>query len=110
MEELLSNKSIEFIVILKEKEIVGYSIIRYTEIINMNLINDRYFAYMEEICIGGEHRGQGLGKILFNYCYDLVKDKGAEGLELGVWSFNKSAIEFYKSMGMVEMTIRMEKK
>ena len=71
---------------------------------------DRYYAYIDEICIKETFRRQGLGKILFEYIYNLIKNKGAESLELGVWSFNKVALKFYKAMGMVEKNIRMEKK
>ena len=77
---------------------------------NIDLLKDRYYAYIDEICIKETFRRQGLGKILFEYIYNLVKNKGAESLELGVWSFNKVALEFYKAMGMVEKNIRMEKK
>lgn len=82
---------------------------RYIEINNMELLKDKYFAYIDEICIKEGFRRRGFGKILFNKIYEMVKSNGAESLELGVWGFNKSAIEFYKSMGMVEKTIRMEK-
>ncbi|WP_411170657.1 GNAT family N-acetyltransferase [Clostridium sp. MB05] len=108
--ELLNDENVEVIVITKDKKIVGYTITRYVELKNMNLLNDKFFAYIDEICIKENYRRQGLGRILFNYLYDLVKSKGAETLELGVWSFNETSIEFYKAMGMVEKNIRMEKK
>ncbi|MDZ7542829.1 GNAT family N-acetyltransferase [Clostridium perfringens] len=75
-------------VIIQNKKIVGYTITRYVELKNMYLLNDKFFAYIDEICIKENYRRQGLGRILFNYLYDLVKSKGAESLELGVWSFN----------------------
>lgn len=84
--------------------------IRYIEVKNMDLLNDNFFAYMDEICIKESNRRQGLGRMLFDYSYDLVKSNGAESLELGVWSFNENAIGFYRAIGMVEKNIRMEKK
>nr|WP_291653432.1 GNAT family N-acetyltransferase [Clostridium sp.] len=108
--ELLNDEGIEIIVVTKDKKIVGYAMIRYIEIKNMDLLNDKFFAYIDEICIKESNRGQGLGRMLFDYLYDLVKSNGAESLELGVWGFNEYAIGFYKAMGMVEKNIRMEKK
>ena len=108
--ELLSDKNIEFLVIKKDNKIVGYAIIRFIELKNMDLLNDKFFAYIDEICIKESNRGQGLGRELFDYSYNLVKRNGAESLELGVWSFNENAIGFYKAIGMVEKNIRMEKK
>ncbi len=108
--EILKDSEIEVIVITLDNKVVGYTIIRYVDLRNIDLLKDRYYAYIDEICIKESFRRQGLGKILFEYVYNLVKNKGADALELGVWSFNKVALEFYKAMGMVEKNIRMEKK
>lgn len=108
--EILKGNEIEVIVVTVEDKVVGYTIIRYVDLRNIDLLKDRYYAYIDELCIKESFRRQGLGKILFEYVYNLVKNKGADALELGVWSFNKVALEFYKAMGMVEKNIRMEKK
>ncbi|MGG7142985.1 N-acetyltransferase family protein [Clostridium nigeriense] len=108
--ELLKDREIEILVITLDEKIVGYAIVRYVDLKNVDLLKDKYFAYIDEICIREDFRRQGLGKNLFEYIYKLVKSKGVDTLELGVWSFNKSALEFYKAMGMVEKNIRMEKK
>ena len=107
--ELLRDEYVEILVITLDKNIIGYALVRYIEIKDFDLLRDKYFAYIDEICIKENFRRMGFGKILFDYIYDLVKANGAESLELGVCFFNKSAIEFYKSMGMIEKTIRMEK-
>ena len=39
-----------------------------------------------------------------------AKRRGAESLELMVWSFNKSAMRFYESAGMTVRSFVMEKK
>ncbi|MGF0110434.1 MULTISPECIES: GNAT family N-acetyltransferase [unclassified Clostridium] len=44
------------------------------------MLKDRYYAYIDEICIKETFRRQGLGKILFEYIYNLIKNKGAESL------------------------------
>lgn len=75
----------------------------------MDLLKDKFFAYIDEICIAKDNRKHGLGRKLFEYSYDLVKSNGAQSLELGVWSFNKNAIEFYRAMGMTIRNVRMEK-
>lgn len=108
--ELLDDDNVEIIVITRDKKVVGYTIIRYIEIKNIDLLQDKFFAYIDEICIDEKNRREGFGRMLFEYSYDLVKFNGAESLELGVWSFNEKAIGFYKAMGMVEKNIRMEKK
>lgn len=108
--ELLKDEDIEVLVITLDEKILGYAIVRYVDLKDVDLLKDKYYAYIDEICIRENFRRKGFGKILFNYIYDLVKSKGVDTLELGVWSFNKEALEFYKAMGMVEKNIRMEKK
>ncbi|MDV4151940.1 GNAT family N-acetyltransferase [Clostridium sp. AL.422] len=108
--ELLKDRDVEVFVITLDENIVGYSIIRYINLKDIDLLNDKYFAYIDEICIKKAFRRQGLGRIFFEYIYTSAKNKGVDTLELGVWSFNKSAIDFYRAMGMVEKNIRMEKK
>lgn len=108
--ELLKDEDIEVLVITLENKIVGYAIVRYLEVKDIELLNNRYYAYIDEICIRECFRRKGYGKILFDYIYNLVKSKGVDTLELGVWSFNKVALDFYKAMGMVEKNIVMEKK
>lgn len=108
--ELLKDEDLEILVITVDDKIVGYAILRYVDLKNIDLLKDKYFAYIDEICIREGFRRQGLGKILFEYIYTSVKNKGVDTLELGVWSFNINALEFYKAMGMVEKNIRMEKK
>ena len=39
-----------------------------------------------------------------------AKRRGAESLELMVWSFNKSAMRFYESAGVTVRSLVMEKK
>lgn len=108
--ELLKDEDIEVLVITLDEKIVGYAIVRYVDLKDVDLLKDKYYAYIDEICIRENFRRKGFGKILFNYIYDLVKSNGVDTLELGVWSFNKEALKFYKAMGMVEKNIRMEKK
>lgn len=108
--ELLKDEDIEVLVVTLDEKIVGYAIVRYVDLKNIDLLKDKYYAYIDEICIRDGFKRKGFGRTLFNYIYDLVKSKGVDTLELGVWNFNKEALKFYKSMGMVEKNIRMEKK
>ncbi|MBE6054959.1 MAG: GNAT family N-acetyltransferase [Clostridium sartagoforme] len=108
--ELLKEEDVEISVITLDEKIIGYAIIKYVNLKNIDLLRDKYYAYIEEICIKQDFRRRGFGKILFEHIYKRVKENGVDTLELGVWSFNKEALAFYREMGMVEKTIRMEKK
>lgn len=45
------------------------------------------------------YRGLGIGKIAMNFIEQTAKEIGFNRIELGVFEFNKKAIEFYKKLG-----------
>lgn len=66
--------------------------------------------YIDDICVLDTCRRQGVGKLLFDRCREKADALGCRNLELGVWTFNESAIAFYESCGMKARTLRMELK
>ena len=46
--------------------------------------------------------------VLVKECREKAEALGCRNLELGVWTFNESAIAFYESCGMKARTLRME--
>ena len=55
-------------------------------------------------------QGMGIGPALLYASEAEAQRRGAESLELMVWSFNKSAMRFYESAGMTVRSLVMEKK
>lgn len=70
----------------------------------------RVRAVMEELAVLPQARGMGIGTALLYAGEAEAKRRGAESLELMVWSFNKSAMRFYESAGMTVRSLVMEKK
>lgn len=48
-------------------------------------------------------RGKGIGKIMFNYLAKLAIERNCGRFEWWCLEWNKSSIEFYKSMGAIPM-------
>ena len=65
---------------------------------------------MEELCVNQVDRKSGIGKALSEEAKRLSRLRGADVMELNVWSFNTNAIDFYHAMGMTERSIIMEQK
>ena len=55
--------------------------------------------YIEDLYVKPERRGKGIGKVLISYLANLARKRGCGRLEWWVLDWNKSAIEFYKSIG-----------
>ncbi|WP_061996613.1 GNAT family N-acetyltransferase [Clostridium sp. ATCC 25772] len=109
---ILLESGLYEVFVLEEDEsiLVGYTILEIKESSSRMEFVEKKFAYMNDLCIKKEYRGNGLGKILFNVAVEFAKKVNGETLELGVWNFNESAIKFYKHMGMSVRNIRMELK
>lgn len=70
----------------------------------------RVRAVMEELAVLSQAQGMGVGTALLHAAEAEAKRRGAESLELMVWSFNDAAMKFYESSGMTVRNIVMEKK
>ncbi|MDF2715147.1 MAG: GCN5-related N-acetyltransferase [Paenibacillus sp.] len=68
----------------------------------------RTFIYINDLCVSAAYRGQGIGKSLMEYAIAYARSMDADGLELNVAEFNKSAIGLYESMGLRTRNRRME--
>ena len=66
-------------------------------------------AFMDALYVDENFRSNGVGKKLFLETERIAKENGAERLDLTVWNFNKGAIKFYESLGMVVQRYTFEK-
>ncbi len=55
--------------------------------------------YLEDFLVSENHRGQGLGKILFERVMKEAKDQNYNGMTWQVLDWNEPAINFYKKYG-----------
>jgi len=65
--------------------------------------------YLEDLYVNPEMRGKGIGKVLISYLAHLAKERGCGRFEWWVLDWNKSAIQFYHSIGarpMDEWTVQ----
>ena len=59
--------------------------------------------YLEDLYVKPEMRGKGIGKALFLELIKIAKERNCGRVEWSVLNWNKSAIDFYKSMGAIPM-------
>ncbi len=57
--------------------------------------------YLEDLYVTPGSRGTGAGKALLKYLAQLAVNKGCQRFEWSVLGWNKTAIEFYESIGAV---------
>ena len=105
-EQIVQNEDVISVVAEENGVVIGFCIV---SIRNKSGMVDKKVAYMDDLCIDEEFRGQGVGKKLFHFVSDMAKKKGAERLDLMVWSFNQKAISFYEELGMKPQRYIFEK-
>ena len=59
--------------------------------------------YLEDLYVRQKFRGQGCGEALLRHLARLALERGCGRLEWSVLDWNVRAIEFYKSLGAVQM-------
>jgi ribosomal protein S18 acetylase RimI-like enzyme len=72
------------------------------------VFKDHSTLYIDDFCIAGELRGQGIGKKLFAEVKEYAKQIGVYNIDLNAWEFNKDAVKFYESCGFTTQRRRME--
>jgi ribosomal protein S18 acetylase RimI-like enzyme len=59
------------------------------------------FGYITNISVAKQFGGKGVGRQLFELCYQDVKERSFRGLQLHVAATNKQAIGFYTQLGFL---------
>jgi ribosomal protein S18 acetylase RimI-like enzyme len=108
-ENLLNNETHNVYVVESNNIIHGYAITKVIGFENNPLIVSHKRLFIDDICVDPKYRKMGIGKFIFENLETVCKSSGYSYLELNVWNFNTTAIEFYKKNGMTETIIRMEK-
>ena len=67
-------------------------------------------GFVGDLFVIEEHRGKGLGKALMAEAERIMKERGAEVIELFVAVANTQARAFYRSLGMTPLNEQMYKR
>ena len=89
----------EIVVAVEDDEICGFAILHHINKPENPFMWERDFLDIDEFCVDEKHRRKGVATQLISYIKEYAKDKGYHRLELNMWEFNESALEFYESVG-----------
>ncbi len=70
---------------------------------NFSTFLGRPGIYLEDLFVDPTHRGKGYGKALLTHLAGLAVERGCGRLDWAVLDWNAPAIDFYKSLGAVQM-------
>lgn len=98
-----------FVAVDEENTVLGYAFCVFQQHLNNNILMDVKSLYIDDLCVDEELRGQGIGKLLYEYVLDFAKQEKCYNVTLNVWSCNPSAMKFYEKCGLVPQKVGMEK-
>lgn len=98
-EKILNDPSV-IATVYDDGKIKGFCYMTIQNIENQAGMIDRKKGFIETIVVDEEIRNQGIGKELFLDIKNRAIKTGIKCIELMIWSFNSSALCFYKSLGM----------
>ena len=64
--------------------------------------------YIDDLCVDTAMRGNGIGKVLYDYAVNYARENGYYNLPLNVWACNPSAMRFYEKCGLSVQKVGME--
>lgn len=98
-----------FVAVNEENKVLGYAFCVFCQHLNNNILTDVKSLYIDDLCVDEELRGQGIGKVLYEYVVDYARRQGCYNVTLNVWSCNPAAMKFYEKCGLVPQKVGMEK-
>lgn len=101
IEEVLfgENKFIEVLIAEYEGKLAGQALFFK----NFSTFLGKPGIYLEDLYVKPEFRGKGIGKALLMKIIALAKERDYGRVEWCVLDWNKPAIDFYKSLGAIEL-------
>ena len=107
---LMNGENSDILVVERDGFICGMACVDYVRKPETPYGMERKFYHVQEIAVDEAFRRRGVGRELFEFMKEDAKRRDLNKIELDVWAFNESAIEFYEAMGLKETRIWMEYK
>jgi ribosomal protein S18 acetylase RimI-like enzyme len=110
LRKILEDENYFAFLVQFEDIIVGFCVVKIQGPSENPLLVPRTIACIESLCVREDYRRKGIGRFIFDEIQRRARNFEVDSIELKVWSFNQSAIKFYKEIGMKEKNIIMEMK
>ena len=105
---LLNSSLTPVFVAVEEDKVLGYCFCKVKIFKDETVVHDHTELFIDDLCVDGSCRGQGIGTKLYNEVIRYAKNRRCNFVTLNVWSFNEKAMKFYESLGMKPQRVFME--
>ncbi len=98
-QQLFDHQRAEVIFAMEDNKEVGFALFFH----NFSTFVGKSGIYLEDLYVYPEYRGRGYGKALFLELVRIANERGCGRMEWVCLNWNKSSIDFYRSMGAVSL-------
>lgn len=105
---IMNGENSDIIVAERNGVICGMVCVDYVNKPETPYSKARSFYHVQEIAVDVNYRRQGVAKELLEFMITDAKKRKLGKIELDVWEFNDSAIEFYRAVGFRQTRRWME--
>ena len=105
---LINGENSNILVAERDGVICGMACVEYVCKPETPYTMKRKFYHVQEIAVDESFRRQGVAGELFEFMKVDAEKRKLTKIELDVWAFNESAIEFYEAIGFEQTRIWME--
>lgn len=89
----------DVIVALMDGVVCGFATVEYVERPMSPYNLSRRYYHIEEFGVDAAYRRMGVATALIEFCRQEAVNKGFARIELDMWEFNESALQFYEAAG-----------
>ena len=105
---LIQGENSDILVMERNGVLCGMACVDYVHKPESPYTRARSFYHVQELAVDAAYRRRGVAAELFDFMKKDAAQRGFDKIELDVWAFNGSAVEFYEAMGFLPTRIRME--
>lgn len=95
-------------VAVEQDQVLGYGFCMVKVYEKDPVIADHSTLYIDDLCVDENHRGQHIGKAIYQHIVAYAKRRKCHNVTLNVWSCNPGAMKFYESLGLKPQKVGME--
>ncbi len=106
---LIEDEATGFFVAQVGQRLVGLVCVAIRQAPELPIFVPRRYAVVDELVVEQASQRAGIGRALMEQAQAWAVAAGAESMELNVWAFNRSAIEFYETLGFTTASRKLSK-
>lgn len=109
LEDIFADPSTPvFVDIDKEGHVLGYCFCVLHDNTTSRHLQRIKTLYIDDLCIDETARGKGVGRRLYEHAKEYARMQCCHNLTLNVWDGNKTAMDFYRRIGLSTQKTTLE--